>query len=167
MRAIPAVVGAVLVLALLVQERCGVCFRDGTTIPSRSSRRLAVVRGGATGATPKIWIPLPQYLHPFHGKLVLKHKNWDGHSISSFRYSPKENRCEITITRIGSGGVGPQAWMCAYISEIAACNGSPDVNGDQRNADGTPLSLGEQLAYMGRLCNRMDIPRLYQQVGGS
>ena len=109
----------------------------------------AVVPGGAIGATPKIWIPLPQYLHPFAGKLVLKQKNWDGASISSFRYSPKDNRCEVTITRIGSGGIGPQAWMCAYISEIAACNGSPDINGDQRKPDGTSLSLGDQLAYTG------------------
>jgi hypothetical protein len=57
--------------------------------------------------------------------------------------------------------------MCAYISEIAACNGSPDINGDQRQASGAPLSLGDQLAYAGRLCNRMDIPHLFHQVGGS
>jgi hypothetical protein len=56
--------------------------------------------------------------------------------------------------------------MCAYISEIAACNGSPDVNGDQRNADGIGMSWGDQWAYVGRLCETMDIPRLYKQVGG-
>jgi hypothetical protein len=89
---------------------------------------------------------------------VLTHKYWDGYSISSFRYSPKNNRCEITMTRIGSGGVGPQVWMCAYISEIAACNGSADVNGDQRKADGTRMSWGDQWAYVGRLCETMDIP---------
>jgi hypothetical protein len=168
MWAMPAVVGAMLSLALLVQEESSPALAFGwNDYPVPRLAKPAVVPGGATGATPKIWIPLPQYLHPFRGKLVLKHKNWDGSSISSFRYSPKENRCEITITRIGSGGIGPQAWMCAYISEIAACNGSPDINGDQRNADGTPLSLGAQFAYTGRLCNRLDIPLLYEQVGGS
>jgi hypothetical protein len=38
---------------------------------------------------------------------------------------------------------------------------------DRRKADGTSLSLGDQFSYVGRLCNRMDIPRLYKQVGGS
>jgi hypothetical protein len=167
MRALPAVAGAMLMLALPVQESISASAFGWNDYPMPKLAKAASVPGGATGATPKIWIPLPQYLHPFRGKLVLKHKNWDGSSISSFRYSPRDNRCEITITRIGSGGIGPQAWMCAYISEIAACNGGPDVNGDQRNADGTPISLGAQLAYTGRLCNRMDIPRLYKQVGGS
>ncbi len=168
MRAIPAVVGAMLMLALLVHEELSPASAFGwNDYPVPKLAKSAAVPGGPTGATPRIWIPLAQYLHPFHGKLVLKHKNWDGSSISSFRYSRKDHRCEITITRIGSGGIGPQAWMCAYISEIAACNGGPDINGDQRNADGTRLSFGDQLAYTGRLCNRMDIPRLYEQVGGS
>ena len=114
-----------LMLALLVQEAIPASAFGWNDYPVPRLAKPAVVPGGATGATPKIWIPLPQYLHPFAGKLVLKQKNWDGASISSFRYSPKDNRCEITITRIGSGGIGPQAWMCAYISEIAACNGSP------------------------------------------
>jgi hypothetical protein len=87
--------------------------------------RPGLVPGGRTGATPRIWLPLAQYIHPFRGELVLKHKNWDGRTISSFAHSPKENRCEVTITRIGSGGVGPQAWMCAFISEVATCNGPP------------------------------------------
>ena len=157
-----------LVLALLVQEEAIPALAFGwNDYPVPRLAKPAVVLGGAIGATPKIWVPLPQYLHPFAGKLVLKQKNWDGASISSFRYSRKDNRCEITITRIGSGGIGPQAWMCAYISEIAACNGSPDINGNQRKPDGTSLSLGDQLAYTGRLCNRMDVPHLYKQVGGS
>jgi hypothetical protein len=54
-------------------------------------------------------------------------------------HAPKLNQCVLSITRIGSGGVGLQAWMCAFISEIASCNGGPDVNGDRRNADGTPM----------------------------
>jgi hypothetical protein len=29
--------------------------------------KQGVVLGGSTGATPKIWIPLQQYLHPFRG----------------------------------------------------------------------------------------------------
>jgi hypothetical protein len=41
--------------------------------------------------------------------------------------------------------------MCAYISEIAACNGGPDINGDRRKADGTSLSLGDELAYTMRV----------------
>jgi hypothetical protein len=166
MCAIPAVVGAMLMLALLVEQSIPASAFGWNDYPVPRLAKPGAVAGGATGATPKIWIPLPQYLHPFNGKLVLKHKNWDGQSISSFRYSPKDNRCEITITRIGSGGVGPQAWMCAYISEIAACNGSLDINGDERYADGSPLSLRDQFAYAGRLCNRMDIPLLYKQVGG-
>jgi hypothetical protein len=167
MRAIPTVVGAMLMFALVVQKAISASAFGWNEYSVPQLAKLAVMRGGATGATPKIWIPLAQYLHPFHGKLILKQKDWDGQSISSFRYSPKDNRCEVAITRIGSGGIGPQAWMCAYISEIAACNGSPDINGDQRNADGTPLSLADQFAYTGRLCNRMDIPHLYKQVGGS
>jgi hypothetical protein len=79
------------------------------------------VLGGYAGATPKIWIPLQQYLHPF----------------SSFIYLPKLNQCVVTITSIGSGGIGPHAWMCAFIAQIGACNGSPDVDGNQLNADGT------------------------------
>jgi hypothetical protein len=126
-----------------------------------------VVRGGATSATPKIWIPLPQYLHPFRGRLIVKHKDWDGSSISSFAHAPKLNQCVLTITRIGSGGIGPQAWMCAFISEIASCNGGPDVNGDRRNADGTPMGWSDQWKYLGRLRDRMDIPSLYKAVGGS
>jgi hypothetical protein len=162
---IPAVAGAI--LAVLAQETIPASAFGGDDYPVPRFAKHAVVPGGATGATPKIWIPLQQYLHPFHGKLKLKNKDWDGASISSFRYSAKDNRCEVSITRIGSGGIGPQVWMCAYISEIAACNGSPDINGDRRKDDGTSLSLTEQLAYTGRLCNRMDIPRLYKQVGGS
>jgi hypothetical protein len=158
----PAAVLVLLVCAPLLASAFG--WND---YPVPKLAKPGVVPGGAAGATPKIWIPLPQYLHPFRGQLILKHKYWDGHSISSFRYSPKDNRCEITITRIGSGGIGPQAWMCAFISEIAACNGSPDINGDQRKADGAPLSFGEQWAYAGRLCNLLDIPRLYAQVGGT
>jgi hypothetical protein len=166
MRALPAIVSAVLLLALLMLEPLAVSALGWNDYPVPRLAKPGVVPGGSTGATPKIWIPLQQYLHPFRGEFVLKHKYWDGQSISSFRYSPKDNRCEITITRIGSGGIGPQAWMCAYTSEVASCNGSPDVNGNQRKADGTPLSLGDQFAYVGRLCNRMDIPRLYKQVGG-
>jgi hypothetical protein len=166
MRAIPAVVGVMLVLAPLVQEAIPASPSGWNDLPVPQMAKPAVVPGGATGATPRIWIPLPQYLHPFHGKLVLKHKYWDGRIISSFRYSPKEDLCEITITRIGSGGIGPQAWMCAYISEIASCNGGPDINGNRRNADGTPLSFGDQFAYAGRLCNLMDVRSLYRAVGG-
>jgi hypothetical protein len=167
MREIPAVAGAMLALALSIQATTPASAFGWNEYPVLLLARSAVMPGGATGATPKIWIPLPQYLHPFHGTLVLKHKIWDGASISSFRYSRKDNRCEVTITRIGSGGIGPQAWMCAYISEIAACNGSPDINGDGRTADSASVSLGDQFAYVGRLCNRADIPRLYKQVGGS
>jgi hypothetical protein len=58
-------------------------------------------------------------------------------------------------------------WMCAFISEIASCNGGPDVNGDRRNADGTPMGWGDQWKYLGRLCDRMDIPSLYTAVGGN
>jgi hypothetical protein len=166
MRAIPAVVGATFMLALLVQESIPASAFGWNDYPVPQLAKPGLVRGGATGATPKIWIPLPQYLHPFLGQLLLKHKDWDGQNISSFRHSSKDNRCEVTITRIGSGGIGPQAWMCAYISEIAACNGAPDINGDRRKADGTQVSLGEQFAYVGRLCNAMDIPQLYRQVGG-
>jgi hypothetical protein len=113
MREIPAVVGAMLTLALLVQETIPASAFGWNDYPVPRLAKPAIVPGGATGATPKIWIALPQYLHPFRGKLVLKHKNWDGASISSFRYSPKDNRCEVTIARIGSGGIGPRAWMCA------------------------------------------------------
>jgi hypothetical protein len=124
------------------------------------------VLGGYAGATPKIWIPLQQYLHPFRGRLIVNHKNWNGRSISSFIYSPKLNQCVVTITRIGSGGIGPQVWMSAFISEIGACNGGPDVNGNQLNADGTRMAWNDQWAYMGRLCDFMDIPSLYKAVGG-
>jgi len=127
--------------------------------------RPGVAPGGRTGATPKIWIPLPKYLHPFHGELVLKHKDWDG-NISSFAHKPAAHRCVVTITRIGSGGIGPQAWMCAFISEVASCNGAPDVNGDQLNADGSHMSFLGQMAYAGRSCGTMDIPRIYKAVGG-
>jgi hypothetical protein len=161
----PAVAVAVLVLSVRAPTPASAFGWNDYPIPQLA--KSAVVPGGATGATPRIWIPLPQYLHPFHGRLILEHKYWDGRKISSSRYSPKDNRCEIAITRIGSGDIGPQAWMCAYISAIAACNGSPDINGDQRKADGTPLSFGELSAYAGRLCNLMDIPRLYREVGGS
>jgi hypothetical protein len=116
MRAIPAVVGATLMLALLVQESIPASAFGWKDYAVPQLAKPGVVRGGATGATPKIWIPLPQYLHPFRGQLTLKHKDWDGQNISSFRHSSKDNRCEVTITRIGSGGIGPQAWMCAYIS---------------------------------------------------
>jgi hypothetical protein len=125
-----------------------------------------VVPGGKTAATPKIWIPLPQYLHPFRGRLILKHKDWDGSSISSFAYTPKLKQCVVTITRIGSGGIGPQAWMCAFIAEIGTCNGGPDVNGTGLNADRTRMGLSDQWAYMGRLCETLDIPSLYKAVGG-
>jgi hypothetical protein len=125
-----------------------------------------VVPRGYTEATPKIWVPLQQYLHPFRGRLILKHKDWDGGSISSFAYSPKLNQCVVTITRIGSGGIGPQAWMCAFIAEIGSCNGGPDVNGTKVNADGTRMGLSDQWAYVGRLCDTMDIPSLYKAVGG-
>jgi hypothetical protein len=166
MRALPAIVSAVLLPALLVQEPSAASAVGWNDYPVPRLAKPGVVPAGTTGATPKIWIPLQQYLHTFRGELVLKHKYWDGQSISSFRYSLKANRCEITITRIGSGGIGAQAWMCAFISAVAACTDSTDVNGNHRKADGTPLSLGDQFAYVGRLCNRMDIPRLYKQVGG-
>jgi len=125
-----------------------------------------VLPGGSTGATPKIWIPLQLYLHPFRGQLIIKHKNWDG-NISSFAYTAKADRCVVTITRIGSGGVGPQVWMCVFISEIGACNGAPDVNGNQTNADGTHMGWNDHWAYMGRACELMDIPSLYKAVGGN
>ena len=153
-----------LVIALLVPVEAVAFGWNEYPVPELA--KSEVVPGGYTGATPKIWIPLQQYVHPFRGQLILNHKNWDGNSVSSFAYTPKLNRCVITITRIGSGGIGPQAWMCAYISEIAACNGAPDVNGNQLNADGTHMAWSDQWAYIGRLCETTDIPSLYKAVGG-
>jgi hypothetical protein len=164
-RAIPAVVAAALLLLALRPSIPALAF-GWKDYPIPKLARPGVVQGGRMGATPRIWLPLPQYIHPFRGEFVLKHKYWDGHSISSFAHSPKENRCEVTITRIGSGGVGPQAWMCAYISEVATCNGAPDVNGDHRTADGSTMSFGDQFAYAGRLCDLMDVPALYKAAGG-
>jgi hypothetical protein len=166
-RVIAAAVGvATLVVALLVQEKIPALAFGWKDYPIPKLARPGVVPGGRMAATPRIWLPLPQYIHPFRGELVLKHKNWDGHSISSFAHSPKDNRCEVTITRIGSGGIGPQAWMCAFISEVATCNGAPDVNGDHRMADGSGMSFGDQWAYAGRLCDLMDVPALYRAAGG-
>jgi hypothetical protein len=153
-----------LVLALLAPAETFAFGWNDYPIPQLA--KPGVVPGGFAGATPRIWIPLQQYLHPFRGRLIVRHKNWDGHSISSFAYSPKLNQCVVTITRIGSGGIGPQAWMCAFISEIGTCNGGPDVNGSQLNADGTRMTWDDQWAYMGRLCDFMDIPSLYRAVGG-
>jgi hypothetical protein len=159
-----AVLAAVLALALLVPIAAWAFGWKDYPIPKLA--RSGVVPGGSMGATPRIWMPLPQYIHPFRGELVLRHKNWDGRSISSFAHSPKDNRCEVTITRIGSGGIGPQAWMCAFISEVATCNGAPDVNGDRRTADGSGMTFGDQWSYAGRLCDLMDVPALYKAAGG-
>jgi hypothetical protein len=153
-----------LVLALLAPVEAFAFGWNDYPIPALA--KSEVVPGGYTGATPKIWIPLRQYLHPFRGRLILNHKNWDGGSISSFAFTPKVNQCVVTMTRIGSGGIGPQAWMCAYIAEIGSCNGGPDVNGTKLNADGTRMALNDQWPYVGRLCDLMDIPSLYKAVGG-
>jgi hypothetical protein len=154
---------ALLALAVLVPtETSGFGWND---YPVPKLAKPGAVPGGATGATPRIWIPLPQYLHPFRGQLLLRHKDWDG-SISSFVFSESPRRCVVTLTRIGSGGIGAQAWMCAFISEIAACNGAPDVNGNQLNADGSHMGLNDHWAYLGRSCELVDIPSLYKAVGG-
>src|SRR5258708_40281119 len=69
MRAIPAVVGATFMLALLVQESIPASAFGWNDYPVPQLAKPGLVRGGDTGATPKIWIPLPQYLHPFRGQL--------------------------------------------------------------------------------------------------
>jgi hypothetical protein len=164
-----AMAAAVLAATLVLALRTAIpAFAFGwKDFPIPKLARPGMVPGGSMSATPRIWLPLPQYIHPFRGELVLKHKNWDGRSISSFAHSPKDNRCEVTITRIGSGGIGPQVWMCAFISEVATCNGAPDVNGDRRMADGSNMSFGDQWAYAGRLCDLMDVPALYKAAGGT
>jgi hypothetical protein len=138
-----AMTAAVLAATLMLALRPSIPF-GWKDYPIPKLARPGMVPGGSHGTTPRIWLPLPQYIHPFRGELVLKHKNWDGRSISSFAHSPKDNRCEVTITRVGSGGIGPQVWMCAFISEVATCNGAPDVNGDRRTADGGSMTFGDQ-----------------------
>ena len=71
MRAIPAVIGAMFMLALLVQESIPASAFGWKDYALPQLAKPGVVRGGATGATPKIWIPLAQYLHPFRGQLTL------------------------------------------------------------------------------------------------
>jgi hypothetical protein len=57
--------------------------------------------------------------------------------------------------------------MRAFISEIASCDGAPDVNGNRLNADGSRMTFVSQMACAGPLRESMDIPSLYKAVGGS
>jgi hypothetical protein len=108
--------------------------------------------GARKDSGPCSRVSLPRRARPQAQEL-----GWPQHLV--VRPSPKDNRCEVTITRIGSGGIGPQAWMCAFIWEVATCNGAPDVNADHRMADGSGMSFGDQWACAGRLCDLNGCPR--------
>lgn len=115
---------------------------------------------GGMSDVPDVYMPPNQYIHPYHGKVVvmsLPHQA--GSRLLSLSHHAN-GTCGIWLPKIGDPGITQALWECLAVVEVANCNGATDINTPAVRAR---ASFGEQMAYR-RPCSQGHWDWAYDEV---